>query len=726
MTGYRFNRGMRIKLRGREYIVDQRLPGGEIKLSDPVLGTDSILKESLLIQSLFSGDLELITGEGTPGKSYAFEKADFTQVPEPLRLEAKRRLAYVSKALEVKGYSKAEVLEDMIIQTSQQISDTNPPSAITLYRWIRSYEHSGRDIRALIPSHKNKGNRCPRLPREVTDIVEKVISQSYLTEQRATVKHVYDLVVARISHDNLFREHGDKLPLPNQSTVYRTVSQIDEYEKTAARYGSRTAEKMLSPVQQGPRPKRILERVEMDHTKLDLFVVDIENRMPIGKPWLTSAVDVYSKNTVGFYLGFEPPSYLSVMQCLRHAIAPKNYVQDTYPSVDGFWRTYGLPETLVVDNGKEFHSTHMEDACLQLGIVIQYAPPKVPWYKASIERYFKTLNTQLLHLQPGTSFSSFTDLHEYDPKKNAVIPLSILLEIVHKWIIDIYHQSYHRGIKAVPAKVWEKSIEEFPPALPPNKKDWDVLLGRMERRTVTRSGVEFLGLLYNSTQLAVLRRSLKKGEKSVIKYDPTDLSAVYVFDERKGNFLWVPAENQSYTKGLTLWQHNIIRRLARQEERNIDIVTLALAKEKIQQIVVREWNSSGKKGPRHLMARWLKIGGGKKENADFEAEQTEKNSSFQCLHVKTAEDNTQGGSTLTGLSNIGLEYSPQNKSSSSNDPKLVVLESQNQKKSKKRMKQALKTKLRRSDEPAEPAGGTSVLEDDLDMTDWTVDYNLPK
>jgi hypothetical protein len=32
----------------------------------------------------------------------------------------------------------------------------------------------------------------------------------------------------------------------------------------------------------------VLERVEIDHTKLDLFVVDQKTNLPIGRPWLTA------------------------------------------------------------------------------------------------------------------------------------------------------------------------------------------------------------------------------------------------------------------------------------------------------------------------------------------------------------------------------------------------------------------------------------------------------
>ncbi len=99
-----------------------------------------------------------------------------------------------------------------------------------------------------------------------------------------------------------------------------------------------------------------------------------------------------------------------------------------------------------------------------------------------------------------------------------------------------------------------------------------------------------------------------KGAKTTVKYDPTDLSKIYVFDDSNYQFIEVPALNQDYTKGLSLWQHRVVKQLAAQEANQVDIVALALAKEKIQKIVEREWNLSKKGKTRTAMARWLGIG----------------------------------------------------------------------------------------------------------------------
>jgi putative transposase len=106
-------------------------------------------------------------------------------------------------------------------------------------------------------------------------------------------------------------------------------------------------------------------------------------------------------------------------------------------------------------------------------------------------------------------------------------------------------------------------------------------VGSITTRKVTRRGVEFEDLLYNSSELARLRSSVQSTQKATVKYDPTDLSRIYVLDPTTHQFLEVPALSLEYTKGLTLWQHQVVKQLARQEASTVDIVALSLAKEKI-------------------------------------------------------------------------------------------------------------------------------------------------
>ncbi|MBG1270538.1 DDE-type integrase/transposase/recombinase [Nostoc sp. WHI] len=673
MNRYQLRPGLHFWLKGREYVIKQQLANGELQICEVVTEVLSRITYTALVQFLFREELELQSTESfsVVGRKGNENQADFTQLPEEIRFEAKRKYSYVSFVLEQDIPQRTPAsLQPIIEQVSEQINDLNPPNWLTLYRWLKAYESSGQDIRSLVPKHKYKGDYRPKLEKEVIQIIDSCIQEIYLNPSRPDMADVHDEILRQIRQENLTRASiGQKaLEIPHRSTIYRFASKLDPCVVAKKRLGNRIASQMYDPVMKGPRPNRPLERIEIDHTKLPLFVVDAEHRMPIGTPWLTSAVDKYSGVILGYYASFEPPSYLSVMQCLLHVIRPKNYLIENFPSVVNTWDTYGLPEVIVVDNGKEFYSTHFEDACLSLGIAIQYSPPRMPWYKSSIERYFGAVNSQLLSDLPGKSFSNFMKKYDYNPLKNAVISFEALQEILHIFIIDIYNQSSHPELKSPRTSVWSKAIQEFPPALPGSYQQLKVLVGNITTRKVTRRGVEFEGLIYNSFELSRFRSSALASEKATIKYDPTDLSQIYVFDPTIHQFLSVPALSQEYTKGLSIWQHQVIKKLARQEAEKVDIIALALAKEQIQKIVDQEWMSSKKGKTRTAMARWKGIGRSGLNTGDFEFSKDEQllnnDMAINSIAPETVTIPKSEFSVMSGISELGSAFNNEFSSSS--------------------------------------------------------------
>src|SRR5690606_13618151 len=109
------------------------------------------------------------------------------------------------------------------------------------------------------------------------------------------------------------------------------------------------------------------------------------------------------------------------------------------------WPCFGLPKTIVVDSGPEFHGRTFKEACLALGIDIVYCPVKKPRYKGKVERFFGTLARQHLHRIPGTTFSNIRQRGNYKSESEAVMTLADLKASIIKWIVDFYSQSVHRS-----------------------------------------------------------------------------------------------------------------------------------------------------------------------------------------------------------------------------------------------------------------------------------------
>lgn len=635
MSNFRLRRGMHLEFRGREYVIDGRLPNGDIRVKDIALNEFEPVSEATLLDALFDDQLEFL-GDGRENSLVQrklvesfIEDIAMLGNDDPRKKEFKRRHAYI-KTIQNANLKKftAATLEPIIERVHEETKDNKklPHWKTVYYGWFVPFILAGEDVRAYVPSYKKRGNRKRKFTgrrkrkgqkfskterqkaEEVAQIVDDVINEEFMNEQRLSVADVYHKLDLRIADINESRSAGDRLPLPHPDSLYDIISEMDEYEKDRARYGKLWAEKKHGQKKRGPRPTRPLQRVEIDHTKLDLFVVDSETRLPVGRPTITVAIDKYSRMIVGMHVGFDPPGYLAVMLCLLHAIRRKSYLKTDYPEVENEWNTYGIPEVLVVDNGPEFHSEDLEDACLQIGTILLYNPVKHPWFKGSNERFFGTENRGLLHQQPGTTFSNIFEREDYDSKKNAVISFDAFMEMLHIWLVDIYSQEIHRGLEDIPAHIWNIGIKEYPPRLPRRGQDLKVVIGQIEQRKIGPRGIRLFNLIYNDVhKLGLLRRELR-GKKAKLKFNPDELSIIYVHNPKDDSYIPVLAEDQEYTKGLRLWQHEVIQRYARKDVKNRRKPdALRRAKKKIQAIVDREWIKSGKSGARSRMARWKGI-----------------------------------------------------------------------------------------------------------------------
>ena len=90
-------------------------------------------------------------------------------------------------------------------------------------------------------------------------------------------------------------------------------------------------------------------------------------------------------------------------------------------------------------------------------------------FKAHIERFWLTINRNLLHSLPGATFADkHPKINEllkigYDPIKDAVMTYSVFIKAFFIWLIDIYHQSKHRGLKGrTPQSAWLESYQKYP------------------------------------------------------------------------------------------------------------------------------------------------------------------------------------------------------------------------------------------------------------------------
>jgi putative transposase len=476
---------------------------------------------------------------------------------------AKLRRSYVLAVLNLPN--TRERLEDAIDYAWKRLkSPVEPPGYISVYRWKLRFLKSKGDIRALVTNVSGKGNRKSRYPTVVTEICEHSISTKYLNRVRNSIQQTLEEALWRVKKENELRPACDVLPLPTRRLITRMIANIPAFDKHSARYGHDAAVKEFRSVQGHTVAQAPLERAEIDHTLLDLMVVDDQSGLPLGRPSVTACIDCYTRCILGIYIGFNPPSYQSVAACLKDCFLPKVNLKQDYPGIVNEWPAYGVMRNLVVDGGLEFYSASLEQVCLSLNINWIAAPRRTAWFKGKIERFFGTMNRAVAHGVPGTTFSNIFEKGDYNPAKHAVITLATLRKIVRMWIADVYHQQVHRSLQTTPARMWTSSVRLEDIRFPDDTTQLDMVMGRVESRTLTHKGIEFEGLFYNSPELTELRRKEGASLAVEIRINESDIGSIYVLSPKTSKAYSVPALDQDYAAGISLWQHKVIKNYRRQ------------------------------------------------------------------------------------------------------------------------------------------------------------------
>lgn len=581
-------KGTTVLIKNEQFKLIRQFEGGLWQIEHQHTGRIIELTMDELHKGLVNGETQIYADSeySTRSKTSSVKHKNilWTNASEDQKKAARRKYSYVIGALALP--KTASRLSEHIAKIIVTLNDASPPGPSSLRTWINRFIEGGNDIAALLSRQKKSGNRTARIEPEVEQLVDNGIDEFYLSIQRHTMEETRCRVEEIIQKKNQFSD-GKKIKNPSLNYYNRRLNCLNAYDICAARYGSQFAARKYRNSTGHAAAERPLERVEIDHTPLNLIIIDSDTGMPLGRPYLTVALEKFSRCVHGYYLSFDPPGYSSVMQCLMHAILPKTYVKDKYPNILNGWDCYGVPSNLVVDNGLEFHSNALEDVALRFGITLQYCPRKQPWLKGSIERFLGTINRSLAHNIPGTTFANIVERGDYDPSKMAVMTMDAIQEILHQWVIDIYHRKPHRGLdNQLPSEIWKLNTVGMPIPLPTHIPDFEAAFAIPLPRTLTFKGIELFTLFYNCPECREYR--IKKGSdlQVTIRYLPNNLGYIYI-EMDDGQMMKVPVikESSAYADGLTKWQHDVIRRFMLNNQQEEDRTSILHAKQRIREIV---------------------------------------------------------------------------------------------------------------------------------------------
>lgn len=415
------------------------------------------------------------------------------------------------------------ILDGEGIKTIKDTDNTIKETDRTLRNWLNAYKNAeqlySNGFLGLLPKHKDKGNTNSKIPQKSLDLMNEVISDSYETIKIKT---------AYVVHGEYLKKcEEEKIPAASYQTFCTAIRERSKHEVTQNREGSRAAYKYeefyftLEPT----TPKhgdRAFEIAHIDHTLLDIEL-DLGNGESM-RPWCTFLIDAYSRRVLALNITFDPPSYTSNMVIIRECVKKHNR----------------LPQTLVVDGGKDFHSIYFESLLAMYEVDKKVRPAAKARFGNVIERLFGIANKLFVHnllgnTQVTKNVRQVTE--KVNPKNHAVWNIELLAERLEKWIDEVYDVREHPAHFKTPKDAFNQSIATTgtrPSKLIPYNEEFIILTlpspKPSERKVQPGQGIKLNYYYYWTDKF----RNPKIENRIVeVRYDPFNMGIAYAYVNKR-------------------------------------------------------------------------------------------------------------------------------------------------------------------------------------------------
>ncbi|HEY9631241.1 MAG TPA: DDE-type integrase/transposase/recombinase [Coleofasciculaceae cyanobacterium] len=447
----------------------------------------------------------------------------------------------------------------------------------TVRAWLAKYreaeEKYGFGLAGLI-SKKNSGNHYSRYSQEVWDFADEIISTEYETGTQPTRLAAYGILLAQWSKQ---KEEGKIAgDPPSYQAFCERINNRPIYQRTLARQGKRAAYQVSSTYleleyktpRHGSRP---FEICHIDHTEEDIEVICPRTSRNLGRPWTSVLIDAYSRRILAVWMSFDPPSYRSCMMVLRICVQRFNR----------------FPETIVVDNGKEFQSVYFDTLLAAFGCHKKHRPAGKPRFGSIIERFFETSHTQFFYnLRANTQITKFVRwiTKSNDPKRQATWTLGELYEhYVFGYCYGFYDEDKtHPALGQTPCEAFDQALLNTgsrPHQFIAYSQAFIILTLPSTRKGTARvqigRGVKINTFWYAAKDGSFNHQDVENKDVPV-RYDPFNLGEAFAF----ARGLWVPciSEHYSILRGRTEKELQVYTVEKRQERRKYGQALSALAK----------------------------------------------------------------------------------------------------------------------------------------------------
>ncbi len=531
-----FGPGAIVACDGRTYRVDKVLDHATLLGQDVATNEWTHLKASRLSQAPTDQPAAVVPDLVAHGAAYDVAQRRF-QAIKPLLDMAPRTSAAVAEAAKAAGASRA-----------------------TLYDWLARYEDSPQ-LSSLIPGTRGPDRGGKKLDPRIEAIIGAAIAKTHRTKQMHRVRETCVVV------KDMCKAAG--LAPPHANSVRARVAALPRAQTLRDRGRKDEARDRYDPIRGSfPGADWPMSVIQVDHTPGNVELVDDEKRLPLGRPWITLALDVCTRVIVGIYVSMERPNASTTGNCISLAMLPKaDYLKRL--GIVAEWDQWGEIGVLHMDNAREFRGKVLRRACLDYGIDLQLRPVKTPHYGGHIERLMGTLAEELRKLD-GTTFANPKEKGSYDSAKEATMTFSEFERYIVTWIVKVYNAKPHSALDMSPNAAWDlkatQRMEGEPsglvrgPPKDPERLRLDFM--RFEHRQVDRSGIRLDNITYWDEVLKLRIDELdpdhkKQKRKFLVRQDPRDITRIWFLDPDTQKYKCIPTRNLG-RPAVSLWEWRAI------------------------------------------------------------------------------------------------------------------------------------------------------------------------
>jgi putative transposase len=451
--------------------------------------------------------------------------------------------------------------------------------------WLfkKRYEKSGLmglvDGRALLDTRAKRLMDDDPLLVSIKTVLNRFRDDSAMTRKTILIK----------VKDHIKREHGGKVKIPSDSTMYRYIVAL---QKELGLHGTprQNQKRALTPkkVFGQFRATRPGQCIIIDATILDVFALDIRqiHKSDPKSSWtrleLVLAIDVYSRSIVGWRFVPVGAKAIDAALMLYDILHPKLMLPDWADITK--WNYFGVPDeiwfaaylddpeeakkivtgkkkiagipfvaptSVLIDNGRIFLSSTLRSACAKLGIQVQLARRNRATDKSPIERMFRYVKEHFSEFLKGYKGGDVPS-RGINAEGKAFYFIDEIDAMFSEWVATDYqnHIPDNLSIPGVPnfrVSPNDKYAEGLAKAgfLPiPSLSYFDCLV--TEYRKVTVNGIQVNYLYYDSYDIEPFKgvpSNITSGDKKgqyPIKVDSRDLSKIYFWDVSDDTWIIVP------------------------------------------------------------------------------------------------------------------------------------------------------------------------------------------